>query len=62
MYSASMSIVLDCLLLTSLGPDHPWCTSGNALTYHCAHDMCLHFGGTPFSVSFEDVNNEIHAW
>ena len=25
-----------CSLFTSLGPDHPWCASGNALTYHCA--------------------------
>ena len=36
MYSASLSIVLTCLLFTPLGPDHPWCASGNALTYHCA--------------------------
>ena len=36
MYSASLSIVLTCLLYTPLGPDHPWCASGNALTYHCA--------------------------
>ena len=25
-----------CLLFTPLGPDHPWCASGDALTYHCA--------------------------
>ena len=25
-----------CLLFTPLGPDHLWCASGNALTYHCA--------------------------
>ena len=36
MYSASVSIVLTCLLFTLLGPDHPWCASGKALTYHCA--------------------------
>ena len=35
-YSASLSIVLTCLLYTPLGPDHPWCASGNALTDHCA--------------------------
>ena len=26
----------NCLLFTPLGPDHPWCASGNALTYRCA--------------------------
>ena len=31
MYSASLSM----LLFTPLGPDHPWCASGNALTSHC---------------------------
>ena len=36
MYSASLSIVHTCLLFTPLGPDHPWCASGNALTHHCA--------------------------
>ena len=36
MYSASVSIVLTCLFSTPPGPDHPWCASGNALTYHCA--------------------------
>ena len=36
MYSASLSIVLTCLLYTPLGPDHPGCASGNALTDHCA--------------------------
>ena len=36
MYSASLSIVLTCSLFTPLGPDHPWCASGNALTDHCA--------------------------
>ena len=24
------------LLVIPLGPDHPWCASGNVLTYHCA--------------------------
>ena len=36
MYPASLSIVLTCLPFTPLGPHHPWCASGNALTYHCA--------------------------
>ena len=36
MYSASLSIVPTCLLYAPLGPDHPWCASGNALTDHCA--------------------------
>ena len=36
MYSASLSIVLTCLLYTPLGPGHPWCASGHALTYHRA--------------------------
>ena len=43
MYSASLSIVLTCLLFTPLGPDHPWCASGNALSYYP-------LGGTRFSV------------
>ena len=36
MHSASMSIVHNCWLSTPLGPDHPWCASGNSLTYHSA--------------------------
>ena len=31
-YSASMFIVVNCLLLTPLGPDHAGCASGNTLT------------------------------
>ena len=35
MYSASMSIVYNCLLFTPLGPDqHRWCAY--VRTYHCA--------------------------
>ena len=29
-------LVHSCLIFTPLGPDHCWCTFGNALTYHCA--------------------------
>lgn len=36
MYSASISIVLHCLLFTLPGPDHPRFVSGNTLTHHCA--------------------------
>jgi hypothetical protein len=32
MYSATMSIVVSRLLFTRLGPDHPGCASGDALT------------------------------
>ena len=48
LYSAAMPTVHTCLLFTPLGPDHPWCASGNALT-DTARVSPL--GGTPYSVT-----------